>query len=100
MNMSHVVLRPAEAADLEAITALLQESRLPVDGLREALPGAVVATRGGRIVGCVAVESHGRAALLRSLVVSADERGCGLGAELTAKVLAAAQAAGIRDVYL
>ena len=100
MDTSGFGLRPAGPADLEAVAELLRESRLPLDGLEDAFPAAIVATRGGRIVGCVALQLCGRAALLRSLAVSPDERGRGVGAALTMKALAAARTLGARDVYL
>lgn len=51
-------------------------------------------------MGCVAVESYGVVALLRSLAVSSAERGGGLGAELTREALKVARTLGARDIYL
>ncbi|HTO76699.1 MAG TPA: arsenic resistance N-acetyltransferase ArsN2 [Thermoanaerobaculia bacterium] len=95
-----VELRRAEKPDLEDISTLLRESRLPVDGLSDALAHAVVASSGRRIVGCVALELHDGVALLRSLAVSANARGRGLGARLTREALEMARTLGTRDVYL
>ncbi len=95
-----VVLRRAEKPDLDGISTLLRESRLPVDGLPDALAHAVVASRGRRIVGCVALELHDGVALLRSLAVSANARGRGIGARLTSEALEVARTLGTRDVYL
>ena len=100
MNALGLDLRPAGPADFEAVEELLRDTRLPLEGLEDAFPAAIVATRGGRIVGCVALELCGRAALLRSLAVSPDERGQGVGAALTMKAMAAAKTLGARDVYL
>jgi N-acetylglutamate synthase-like GNAT family acetyltransferase len=94
------VLRGAEDSDRDGISALLRECRLPVDGVADALAHAVVASRGGRIVGCVAIEVYGGVGLLRSLAVSPAARGQGLGRELTREALRLAETLGVRDVYL
>ena len=52
------------------------------------------------VVGCVALEVYPEAALLRSLIVSAGERGRGLGERLTAEALRMARERGAREVYL
>jgi len=93
-------LRRAENSDLDGISSLLRECRLPVDGVEEALAHAVVAPAGDCIVGCVALELHGGVALLRSLAVSPSARGRGLGAALTREALKMARNLGARDVYL
>jgi amino-acid N-acetyltransferase len=94
------VVRRAEPADYEPAAALLREYDLTLEGLREAFPRAYVASRGSAIVGCVAIEIYDGAALLRSLAVSEDERGRGLGVALTAKALEMAARLGAPDVYL
>lgn len=93
-------IRPATPEDYGAVEDLLQTSGLPADGLREHFSRALVAWRGARIVGCVAVEVHEGAALLRSLAVSREERGRRLGERLAREALKLAQDSGARDVYL
>ncbi|HEY4230626.1 MAG TPA: arsenic resistance N-acetyltransferase ArsN2 [Thermoanaerobaculia bacterium] len=93
-------VRRAESEDLEPASELLESSGLPLDGFADHLKDAVVATRGGRIVGVVELEVYGKTALLRSLVVAPSERGMRLGERLTADALSLARDRGARDVYL
>jgi amino-acid N-acetyltransferase len=94
------VIRGALSSDFEAAAALLRRSGLPLNGLAEHFSHALVAEERGVVLGCVALEIYGKAALLRSLAVAEDRRGEGLGERLAAASLAAAKAAGVRDVYL
>jgi N-acetylglutamate synthase-like GNAT family acetyltransferase len=98
--MDGVTIRPAGPRDFPHAARLLADSGLPLDGLEERFAHALVASRGERIVGCVALEIYEDQALLRSLVVAPDERGVRLGERLTSEVLRLARTAGIRDVYL
>ena len=93
-------IRSAKAQDFPAVTALLTEAGLPVDGLDPHLGQALIASRENRVVGCVALEVYGKAALLRSLVVAPGVRGQGLGERLAAEVLDLARREGVQDVYL
>jgi amino-acid N-acetyltransferase len=52
------------------------------------------------VVGAVGLEFYGPDALLRSAVVSRELRGSGLGGVLIARLLAQAEARGVRGVYL
>jgi len=96
----HVQLRPSRPEDFESAAALLRASRLSLDGLRERFDNAIVASRDGEVVGCVALELHRDSALLRSLVVAEGVRGEGLGERLTAEALRLARERGAADVYL
>jgi amino-acid N-acetyltransferase len=98
--MDLLVIRSARASDLPRAEALLRDAHLPLDGFREHLADAMVAERDSEIVGCVALEVYGEAALLRSLVVSPAERGRDLGCRLTSEALRLAKDRGSRDVYL
>src|SRR5450631_3466184 len=93
-------IRPARPEDYAAVLALLRGSGLPLAGLPESLSKALVARRGLSLVGCVALEIHGEAALLRSLAVSPEERGRRLGERLTREALELARKEGATDVYL
>jgi amino-acid N-acetyltransferase len=95
-----LVVRRADTSDFDHVAALLRECRLTVDGLRDALDRALIASRGAEIVGCVAIELYEGVALLRSLAVSATSRGHGVGGRLTTQALEMARAFGARDVYL
>ena len=95
-----ITIERAQAADMPAILALLAQAGLPPDGLADHLPWTLVARTAGRVIGSVALEIYGPAALLRSVAVAADQRGMGLGGQLTAAALDVARAAGVHDVYL
>ncbi len=93
-------LRRARADDLPTIEALLAEERLPPQGLREHLGSFFVLEDDGRVVGSAGLELYGEAALLRSVVVTPEMRGRGLGERLTEAALAKAKKEGARRVYL
>lgn len=99
-----VTLRQAVGADTPAVLALLRAADLPVDGVPDVLTHLVVAVRdsgsGPEIVGAVALERHGSAALLRSTVVAPAMRGTGLGERLVRRALADARAQEIEELVL
>ena len=95
-----VSVRPAEPADLPAIERLLTVSSLPLDGVRDALDGFVVAQSGDDLVGVAGLEVCCDNALLRSVAVSPDWRSRGLGRALVTRVISDAEARGIRALYL
>jgi len=90
----------AHTRDLPEVLALLARSDLPGDGLAEHTATLLVAREGARIVGSAALELYGRAALLRSVAVEADQRGTGLGQRLTRAALDLARARGVATLYL
>jgi amino-acid N-acetyltransferase len=91
----------AGAADVALVEALLAGAMLPLDGAAEAVARAgVVAREGDAIVGAAALELYGEAGLLRSVVVTADRRGTGLGRAVVAAAEALARDEGVRDLYL
>lgn len=93
-------IRPALPGDLPSVLALLAAAGLPPEGVSEWLPRFVVVERGGAVVAAAGLEVYGRAGLLRSVVVSPELRGSGLGAALTDRIAADAAAAGVRVLYL
>lgn len=93
-------LRGATASDLPAIERLLARSSLPLDGVRDALPAFVVAEAGRDVVGVAGLELCGDNALLRSVAVADDWRSRGLARALVTRVIADAEARGIRALYL
>jgi amino-acid N-acetyltransferase len=95
-----VRVEAAEAGDLEALYALLARLELPTEGLREHLATALVARDAGSIVGCVALEVYGDAALLRSLAVTPSRQGTGLGRRLAQAALDLGRAAGVKTFCL
>lgn len=95
-----MTIRRAKADELEAIFALLRNSKLPLEGLQAHLSSTLVAERGGGLIGSAALEMYGSDALLRSVAVSESLRGAGLGRRLTQAALDLARNSGIKNVYL
>jgi amino-acid N-acetyltransferase len=93
-------IEAASAHHLDAVEALLAAVELPTAGLREHLSTALVARDGRDVVGCVALEVYGRAALLRSLAVAPSHRGRGLGLCLARAALDRGRQAGVTDFCL
>jgi amino-acid N-acetyltransferase len=93
-------LRPAAAADLPALLALLAGQHLPTDDVAAILPAFTVAESEGGIAGAIALEPIGTDGLLRSAAVADGWKGRGLGGRLVEHVLAAARTRRMPSVYL
>jgi amino-acid N-acetyltransferase len=79
---------------------VLAAAGLPLDGAADAFATGVVAFDSERLVGCAAIESHGGAALLRSVAVVPDRRRSGLGAGLVRAAEDLARGAGASEAIL
>jgi len=99
-TIAATTLAAAGPDDVPAIAALLRAAALPHEDFAAHLAHFLVARRGGRVVGAVGFERHGRSALLRSLVVAPARRGAGLGGRLVRRLTTAARRGGIRQFYL
>ncbi|MGH7322715.1 MAG: arsenic resistance N-acetyltransferase ArsN2 [Candidatus Rokuibacteriota bacterium] len=86
--------------ELDAVLALLTAAGLPREGVAEHFGYFLVARANGRVVGAVGMEPYGAAALLRSLVVAPEHRGCGLGRALAERLLDEARARDVARVFL
>jgi amino-acid N-acetyltransferase len=95
-----IEIRRAQAGGRTAIEQLLVSNDLPLDGLDVALPLALVALDGGRLVGCGAIEPYGSSGLLRSVCIEAGARGTGVGRRLVDELENLALASGIDELYL
>ena len=102
MSAADCQFRKCCTADLPGVIALLRDCGLQVDDLSsvslEYFELAIDAQ--GRIAGVVGFDRASADALLRSLAVTADWRGCGLGEQLVARREAAASAAGVGRLFL
>ena len=98
--MEPTAIRPASPDDLPALRELLRAAALPASDVGQGPQRFLLAWEGGRLVGSVGLELHGRDGLLRSLAVLPGLRGRGLGAELLRRALELAAARGVGDVYL
>ncbi len=96
----NVAISRATAQDLDAVLSLLTEVNLPAEGVTEHFGQFLVAREGGKIIGCVGQERYGTVSLLRSLAVSPDAQGGGLGKALTERLLDEAVALGVGEVVL
>lgn len=97
-------LRAAAPGDLVEIERLLTAAGLPLAGVPEALPNFVVAESGSaadaHLVGVAGLEVCRDNALLRSVAVAPEWRSRGLGRALVTRVIADAEARGLRALYL
>jgi amino-acid N-acetyltransferase len=92
---------PAAAGDLPAIRDLLRACALSPDDVDGT--GAqrfLVARDGGELVGCIGLEVHGEAGLLRSFAVVRSHRRRGVGAVLHERAVELARDLGIRDLFI
>jgi len=97
---SGATLRPARADDLAAVSRLLTDAHLPLDGVAESLADFVVAESDAALVGVAGLERCGRYALLRSVAVADAWRSRGVGRALVERVIADAESSGIPALYL
>lgn len=92
--------RGAVPADLPQIQCLLQNSQLPIDDFTIHLTNFLLCFNDQALVGAISLEIYAEIALLRSLAVSNDYRGIGLGQDLTEKILTSARKKELQHLYL
>jgi amino-acid N-acetyltransferase len=95
-----VSIERLNVADVDEVLRLLVDNNLPVEGLADHLPTALVAREGGRVVGSAALELYRDAALLRSVAVAKDRQQHHIGRDLTIAALDLARISGASTVYL
>jgi len=95
-----VTIRSATPADFHLILELLRSADLPTTGVEKHLNNFLVAASDGRIIGCVGLEVHGEAGLLRSLVVKPEFQHQGVGRRLCEEVLRLFRGMRLKEVYL
>jgi N-acetylglutamate synthase-like GNAT family acetyltransferase len=95
-----ITIRPAEDRDLPKIESLLASNDLPLDGVRDAICGFLVAQADDEIVGVIGMEYCGSYGLLRSTAVDAEWRSRGIARALVERIIAEAESRGIRALYL
>ena len=94
-----LTIRPAAAADLDAAVKLLEAAGLPVTDL-SADRLALVAEKKAIFQGVIGVEVFNDVGLLRSLVVSPNTRGAGIGPALVTALEVASRADGVEEFWL
>jgi N-acetylglutamate synthase-like GNAT family acetyltransferase len=93
--------RPATPADLDDVVQFLAAAGLPPDELEKQFgPAYVLAFRDGRLEGVAGLEVYGRHGFLRSVAVTANARGSGLGRSLVNDRLHRARRLGLESVHL
>jgi amino-acid N-acetyltransferase len=98
--MRGITFRTATATDRPVVSALLTQAELPLAGAEAHLNQYVLAFRGNELVASAGLEVYGSTALLRSVAVSKDERGTGLGQEIVRRILDHARMFGLEAVVL
>ena len=98
--MSRPTYRAASASDLSAIGALLQASKLPLEGVKDCIDDFIVAESDDAIVGSVGLERYGDYAILRSAAVSPAVRGGGVGRQLVERIIDKAKGDGVTEMFL
>jgi amino-acid N-acetyltransferase len=93
-------LRGAAEADLAAIRALLEQAGLPTSDLETSEPTFTVLHEHGAVVAAGALQRFGSSALLRSVVVTPDRRGAGLGGIIVHELENGAAAVRIHRLFL
>ncbi len=100
--LSEILIRPATAADLEAVSELLHSARLvPIDNTaRFGDQYAVAVAADGTIVGVGGYERYGTDILRRSVTVDENCRSAGIGQRLSLDRMADARQRGCTTAYL
>lgn len=98
--MAEWTMSAATFGDWPRIAALLTAAALPLDGAEDHLEHFILAQRGAVLLGCAALERYGRNGLLRSVAVTREARGQGLGHALVQEALARARQQELETVTL
>ena len=90
----------ASESETNAIVELLANSHLPVSDLNAGERTFLSATSSGKLIGCVAVETYEDSGLLRSLAVTEEFRGKGIGKKLVEEAESWAKSNNLKCLYL
>jgi N-acetylglutamate synthase-like GNAT family acetyltransferase len=93
-------LRAATVGDEQTLAALLSAEGLPAAEFAERSTHFEVIDDGDAVIAAAGLESHGAAALLRSVVVAPAHRGRGLARRLTELMVERARDLGHESLYL
>lgn len=95
-----VRIEGAQPSDARDVLRLLEQNRLPLDGLADHLGTTLVARQESRVVGSAALELYADGALLRSVAVAPELQRQGLGRDLTSAAVRLAQDLHVTAIYL
>ncbi len=95
----------ANPSELSSILNLLMEVDLPGEGVKNHISNFLTLKSGGMDPelepwGCVGLEIYGDSALLRSMAISPEYQGKGLGTVLTEAIIEDARKKGIKSLFL
>jgi amino-acid N-acetyltransferase len=91
---------PASGGDLDGIKRLLVASLLPSRDVGGESQRFIVASEGGRLLGCAGLQVAGQDGLVRSMAVHWTRRNAGLGSKLHERLLFEAALAGVQTLYV
>ena len=97
---NQIEYRDFDEKDLNHISQLLKDNKLPVSDLSELKIDFIVATDQGEIVGCIGLERHGTDGLLRSFAVKDGYKSQGIGGRLIALLFAKCTVTDIKTLHL
>lgn len=101
MNTGHQIkVTKASNEQREAIVALLQTEKLPVEDLPASLDNFFVVFYEDKVIGAIGLEQYGHYALLRSMVVSKEHRNKNIASGLVEQLEQLSKAIGISYMYL
>lgn len=101
MTAQLVTIEKALPACLKEVLDILTRVELPHDGVKEHFEDFLVArSGGGRLLGCVGLERHGKLGLLRSAAVLPEFQGQWIGNKLIRELLKQAASDGVTEVAL
>jgi amino-acid N-acetyltransferase len=101
MNCKNIAITNASSDDLRSILELLSLVQLPLDGVAENVGAFLVARdESSRLIATIGLERQGNTGLLRSAAVAPEYQGCGIGSQLTEKLLDQAAKDGVERVVL
>ncbi|MEI6226024.1 MAG: GNAT family N-acetyltransferase [Deltaproteobacteria bacterium] len=90
----------ATPADLPAVRELLLACDLRIEDVGGEGQHFLLAREGRDLLGCIGLEIHGEAGLLRSFAVAPAARRRGIGAVLNQAAIALARSFSVRDLYV
>ncbi len=93
-------VRKASLKDLPAILCLLEANGLSVQGVETNLKNFVAAKEGGKTLGSAGLEIYGKVGLLRSVAVTKEKKGKGLGKAMTEEVISLAKKRKLEKLFL
>lgn len=97
---NQIVISSAKQGHCEAIIALLQSEKLPIEDLSQDISGFLTATDNGLVIGAVGLQIFGAHGLLRSLVVKPEYRRLKIAAELVSQLEIVARQHSLTHLYL